>query len=129
MFRILIITDREFYSARLCFSYFLLRSLHFVSGVASAILLVRIVILLQYIIENITRHYRDHYLAALFRRDVEFIEKFSPGRLGQRFSEESSKIVEGLGPGLGALVRALSNLFCGIIIGFTRVAFVLSLHT
>ena len=57
----------------------------------------------------------------MLRRDVEFIEKFSPGRLGQRFSEESSRIVEGLGPGLGVLVRSLSILFCGIILGLTRV--------
>ena len=113
--------DREFYLVPLFFSYSLLRSLRFVSGVASAILLVNYWHLLQCSIENVTRHYRDHYLAALFRRDVEFIEKFSPGRLGQRFSEESSRIVEGLGPGLGVLVRSLSILFCGIIIGLTRV--------
>ena len=121
MCRIPITVDREFCLVPLYFSYFLLRSLHFVSGVASAILLVILNHSVHYTIENITRHYRDHYLAALFQRDVEFIEKFSPGRLGQRFSEESSRIVEGLGPGLGALVRALSNLFCGIILGLTRV--------
>ncbi|CBK24613.2 uncharacterized protein [Blastocystis hominis] len=120
MFRIPITADREFYLVPLFFSYSLLRSLRFVSGVASAILLVNYWHLLQCSIENVTRHYRDHYLAALFRRDVEFIEKFSPGRLGQRFSEESSRIVEGLGPGLGVLVRSLSILFCGIIIGLTR---------
>ena len=72
-------------------------------------------------VENTTRHYRDQYLLALFRRDVDFIERFSPGRLGQRFSEESSRIVEGLGPGLGLIVRSLSSLFSGIVIGMTRV--------
>lgn len=121
MFRIPIIADREFYLEPLFFSYFLLPSLHFASGAASAILLVPIDNSRQYPIENVTRHYRDHYLEALFRRDIEFIEKFSPGRLGQRFSEESSRIVEGLGPGLGVLVRSLSILFCGIILGLTRV--------
>ena len=74
--------------------------------------------------ENITRQYRDHYVAALFQRDVEFLEQFSPGRLGQRFSEESSRIVDGLGPGLGSLVRALSSLFSGIVIGMTLVRIV-----
>lgn len=75
-------------------------------------------------IENITRHYRDHYVAAIFRHDVEFLEQFSPGRLGQRFSEESSRIVDGLGPGLGSLVRALASLFCGIVIGLVHVTIV-----
>ena len=75
-------------------------------------------------IENVTRHYRDHYVAAIFRRDVEFLEQFSPGRLGQRLSEESSRIVEGLGPGLGSLVRALASLFCGIVIGLVHVRIV-----
>ena len=55
---------------------------------------------------------------------MEFIEKFSPGRLGQRFSEESSRIVEGLGPGLGLMVRSLSSLFSGIFIGMTRVFYI-----
>ena len=63
-------------------------------------------------------------MLALFRRDVEFIERFSPGRLGQRFSEESSRIVEGLGPGLGLMVRSLASLFSGIFIGMTRVTII-----
>ena len=44
-------------------------------------------------------------MKAVLRHDVEFIESVSPGRLGQRFSEESSRIVIGLGPDLGMMVR------------------------
>ena len=67
-------------------------------------------------------------MAALFRHDVEYIEQFSPGRLGQRFSEESSRIVDGLGPGLGTMIRSLSSLFCGIYIGMTRVTIILEIR-
>ena len=83
---------------------------------------------LGYFSEQITRHYRDNYVAALLSHDVEYIESFSPGKLGQRFSEESSTIVEGLGPGLGSLMRALSSLFCGILIGVNYVFVLPCIH-
>ena len=76
----------------------------------------------RWCIEHITRHYRDAYMRALLERDVEFIEQFGPGMLGQRFSEQSSAIVDGLGPTLGGLCHAISGLATGIVIGFISVA-------
>ena len=52
------------------------------------------------------------------KHDVEYIESISPGRLGQRFSEESSRIVLGLGPELGAMVRAFASMVTGCVLGF-----------
>ena len=52
------------------------------------------------------------------KHDVEYIESISPGRLGQRFSEESSRIVTGLGPELGAMVRAFASMVTGCVLGF-----------
>lgn len=60
-------------------------------------------------------------MKAVLERDVEFVEQFGPGLLGQRFSEQSSTIVDGLGPSLGGLFRALASLITGIIIGFISV--------
>lgn len=90
--------------------------------------LLRYMFCLSVMLEQITRHYRDNYVAALLSHDVEYIESFSPGKLGQRFSEESSTIVEGLGPGLGSLMRALSSLFCGILIGVNYVFVLPCIH-
>ena len=67
-------------------------------------------------VENRTRLYHNPYLLALFCPDVEFIEKLSPDRLGQRFSKEFSRIVEYLRPGLVLVVLLLSSLFFNIII-------------
>ncbi len=52
------------------------------------------------------------------KHDVEYIESISPGRLGQRFSEESSRIVIGLGPELGVMVRAFASMVTGCVLGF-----------
>ena len=52
------------------------------------------------------------------KHDVEYIESISPGRLGQRFSEESSRIVLGLGPELGMMVRAFASMVTGCVLGF-----------
>lgn len=52
---------------------------------------------------------------------VEYIESISAGRLGQRFSEESSRIVNGLGPELGVMVRAIASMLTGCTIGLTYV--------
>ena len=79
-------------------------------------------------LEHVTRHYRDAYMKAVLERDVEFIEQFGPGLLGQRFSEQSSAIVKGLGPSLGGLFHAISGLATGIVISFTCVAIVLTLQ-
>ena len=51
--------------------------------------------------------------------DVEYIESISPGRLGQRFSEESSRMVNGFGPELGLMLRAVASMVTGAIIGLT----------
>lgn len=72
-------------------------------------------------IEHVTRHYRDAYMKSILQHDVEFIESYSPGLLGQRFSEQSSVIVNGLGPGLGAIFHAFAALVTGVIIGFMSV--------
>lgn len=57
------------------------------------------------------------------KHDVEFVESISPGKLGQRFSEESSRIVAGLGPELGTMVRSFTSLVVGVIIGLVYVWF------
>ena len=46
-----------------------------------------------------------------------------PGRIGQILSEESSRIINGLGPSIGQLVRALATFLSGCIIGFIYVLF------
>ena len=68
-------------------------------------------------------------MRALLQRDVEFIEQYGPGILGQRFSEQSSAIVEGLGPTLGDLFHAFSGLITGIIIGFLSVSAFQLIHS
>lgn len=74
-----------------------------------------------YGIEHVTERYRNEYLKAVLSHDIDYIESFSPGQLGQRFADESSKIYDGLGPSLGLFIRSLSSLFCGVIIGFCYV--------
>ena len=69
------------------------------------------------ILEHVTIRFRKEYLKALLRHDVDYVENISPGRLGQRFSEESSRIVAGLGPDLGMMVRFVVSLTTASIIG------------
>lgn len=76
---------------------------------------------LSYFAEHVTRAYRTEYVKTLLQHDVEYIDSVSPGKLGQRFSEQSSRIVDGLGPGLGILVETLGGLVCGMVIGFVYV--------
>lgn len=64
-----------------------------------------------------TIRFRQEYTKSLMKRDTEYIESISPGRLGQRFSEESSRIMTGLGPDLGVMVRALASMITGCVIG------------
>ena len=71
--------------------------------------------------EHVTRAYRTEYVRKLLNHDVEYIDSMSPGRLGQRFSEQSSGIIGGLGPELGILVRTFGSLLCGMVIGFIYV--------
>ena len=60
-------------------------------------------------------------MKAHLRQHVEFIESVSPGRLGQRLSEESSRSVIGLGPDLGMMVRYVTSLVMGVFIGLNYV--------
>ena len=71
---------------------------------------------IPFTLEHVTIRFRKEYMKAVLRHDVEFIESVSPGRLGQRFSEESSRIVIGLGPDLGMMVRFMTSLITGTII-------------
>ena len=67
-------------------------------------------------------------MKAVLERDVEFIEQFSPGLLGHRVSEQSSAIVDGLGPSLGGLFHAIAGLVTGIVIGFISVVTSITTH-
>ena len=60
-------------------------------------------------------------MKAVLERDVEFVEQFGPGLLGQRVSEQSSSIVDGLGPSLGGLFRTLASLITGVVVGILSV--------
>ena len=71
--------------------------------------------------EHVTIRFRKAYVKAVLRHDVDFIENISPGRLGQRFSEESSRLVTGLGPDLGTMVRFVTSMVTGSIIGLIYV--------
>ena len=62
------------------------------------------------------------YIRSVLHHDVSFIESMSPGRIGQILSEESSRIINGLGPSIGQLVRAISTFISGCIIGFLYVS-------
>ena len=68
-----------------------------------------------------TIRFRKASVKAVLRHDVDFIENISPGRLGQRFSEESSRLVTGLGPDLGTMVRFVTSMVTGSIIGLIYV--------
>ena len=68
--------------------------------------------------EHVTIRFRQEYTKSVMKHDVEYIENISPGRLGQRFSEESSRIVIGLGPELGTMVRAFASMVTGCVLGF-----------
>ena len=87
------------------------------SLVAAAVFIFFERLCLGYFAEHVTRKYRKEYVQSLLRHDVEYIESNSPGKLGQRYSEESSRIINGLGPGLGIFIRSLACLICGVCIG------------
>ncbi|CBK22352.2 uncharacterized protein [Blastocystis hominis] len=70
--------------------------------------------------ENLTRHLREKYIYALLHHDVDYIESEKPGALGQTVAEESSRIINGLGPSIGQFVRAIATFLCGLLIGFTH---------
>ena len=84
---------------------------------------------LGYFAERVTRKYRGEYVRALLNHDVEYIENVSPGKLGQRYSEESSRIINGLGPGLGIFIRSAACLVCGVCIGLYYVRLLRSSHS
>lgn len=52
---------------------------------------------------------------------MDYIESEKPGTLGQTLAEESSRIINGLGPSIGQFVRAVATFLSGLIIGFTHV--------
>lgn len=83
---------------------------------------------LGYFAEHVTRKYRGEYVRALLNHDVEYVENVSPGKLGQRYSEESSRIINGLGPGLGIFIRSAACLVCGVCIGLYYVRLLPSSH-
>ena len=70
-------------------------------------------------VENLTRQLRENYIYALLHHEVEYVESKKPGILGQAVSEESSRIINGLGPSIGQLVRAIATFLAGVIIGFS----------
>ena len=72
-------------------------------------------------VENLTRQLRENYIYALLHLEVEYVESKKPGILGQAVSEESSRIINGLGPSIGQLVRAIATFLAGVIIGFSYV--------
>ena len=74
-------------------------------------------------VENITRRFREQFIHATLKHDVSYIESMKPGRIGQILSEESSRIINGLGPSIGQLVRALATFLSGCIIGFVYVLY------
>lgn len=70
-----------------------------------------------------TRHLREKYVYALLHHDIAYVESEKPGKLGQTVAEESSRIINGLGPSIGQFVRAIATFLSGLIIGFTHVSF------
>lgn len=68
-----------------------------------------------------TQRFREKYIHSLLQHDVEFIESMKPGELGQNLAEESSRIINGLGPSLGQLVNSISAFLAGTILGFWHV--------
>lgn len=80
------------------------------------------------IVEHVTQRYRNKYLKSLLHHDISVIEMYSPGTLGQRFSEESTRMVNGLGPSLGMFVRSVTSLLCGLVLGFYYVGDVYAYH-
>ena len=87
-----------------------------------------VLILASFDVESLTRQLRENYIYALLHHEVEYIESKKPGILGQTLSEESSRIINGLGPSIGQLVRAIATFLAGVIIGFSYVELLCANH-
>ena len=72
-------------------------------------------------LENLARHLREKYIYALLHHDIDYIESNKPSTLGQAVAEESSRIINGLGPSIGRLVRSISTFIGGVIVGVMHV--------
>ena len=68
-----------------------------------------------------TIRFRQEYTKSILKHEVEYVESISPGKMGQRFSEESSRIVLGLGPDLGLMIRSFASLITSTVIGLIYV--------
>lgn len=73
------------------------------------------------LLESLTQRFREQYIHSLLTHDVEFIESMKAGELGQNLAEESSRIINGLGPSIGQLVNAISAFLAGTILGLWHV--------
>ena len=72
-------------------------------------------------LESITKKFREDYIKAVLHHDIPYIESMKPEEIGQVLSEESSRIINGLGPAIGQLVRAIATYLSGCIISFLYV--------
>lgn len=72
-------------------------------------------------VESITRKFRENFIKSVLHHEVSYIETMKPGKLGQILSEESSRIINGLGPSIGQLIRAIATFISGCLIGFLYV--------
>lgn len=73
------------------------------------------------------RHLREKYIHALLHHDIDYIESNKPSTLGQAVAEESSRIINGLGPSIGRLVRSISTFIGGVIVGVVHVSLILAI--
>ena len=73
------------------------------------------------------RHLREKYIYAILHHDIDYIESNKPSTLGQAVTEESSRIINGLGPSIGRLVRSISTFIGGVIVGVVHVSLILAI--
>ena len=67
------------------------------------------------------RHLREKYIYALLHHDIDYIESNKPSTLGQAVAEESSRIINGLGPSIGQLIRSIAIFIGGVVVGLFHV--------
>ncbi|KAK8803666.1 hypothetical protein WA158_001360 [Blastocystis sp. Blastoise] len=63
-------------------------------------------------------YYRQKYIISALNQDVAYIEQINPNKIGERIAEQSARIRDGLGPGIGGFIRAFFQLIGGLIVGF-----------
>ena len=76
-------------------------------------------------VENLARHLREKYIYALLHHDIDYIESNKPSTLGQAVAEESSRIINGLGPSIGQLIRSIAIFIGGVVVGLFHVLFLM----